>query len=634
MADRFSEADRLHRYNPEQAGEELVSVFARAFLDDEDKAVLEQLEDGSIILSRSGNKLADAGGNLVDARFGATISPGGTVGDGLSDDTDAIQTALALAGYQGGGTVLLDATKRYAIRPGVIVVPTGVILTFGYERPATARAVVNFEAGYPLPSFGAGQPPMPPTTGGQFVMLAGSAQGWDGDRAPAYIEMGGPRSGLVGASFYDSLNPSTNQGAVPTPFAVRSRFYGTTLERIELINTYRGLDVRGGRTVVRDITGNPLALGIRVDESYDVTRLFEIHFVDSFVRGTALQNWFRANSQGFQFLDNDYVVASRIFAFSYRIGAEFAASPVSTRVGLANQGTYGILSDSGFDGCQLGVIDSATQIVGMNISGTSMSPVGYDAATARGYASTTNKTGMTRMLGCNFWGTALFAALIQGGNVEMRGCYFMPDYGLGTFIRVETGAFVSLTENIFKGHAATWDIDIQGGNGYATGNRVFQRNGDQAPCHLNNDSPGFAVTTETTDAAFRALTTQSPRYLWKATQNPVNYSAWESVLDPYGHLQINRLSQDESAKQRVFDLNPDGGLGLLMNTQDYDNVGGADSAVLVTNQSPVGQSVIAFLFPNAAGGSVLVKMRADYAGNLSFDLPSGGHLKVNGVNIA
>ena len=65
MADRFSEADRIHRYLPELAGEEILSVFARALLGSDDRAVLEVGPDNSILISRSKKTLVDAAGNFA-----------------------------------------------------------------------------------------------------------------------------------------------------------------------------------------------------------------------------------------------------------------------------------------------------------------------------------------------------------------------------------------------------------------------------------------------------------------------------------------------------------------------------------------------------------------------------------------
>ena len=111
MSDRNLEADRIHRYRGENAGEEQISVFSRAILGDDNKASLETAADGSLVLSRSQTTIADKDGNFLlvgptnDPRLAATISLSGlVVGDGVTDDTNAILTASAACPV--GGTIL------------------------------------------------------------------------------------------------------------------------------------------------------------------------------------------------------------------------------------------------------------------------------------------------------------------------------------------------------------------------------------------------------------------------------------------------------------------------------------------------------------------------------------------------
>lgn len=67
---------------------------------------------------------------------GTSVKAYGAKGDGATDDTAAIQSAISAAASAGGGSVVFSVARYYTT--GTFVVPTGVVLCGAIEGRSTS----------------------------------------------------------------------------------------------------------------------------------------------------------------------------------------------------------------------------------------------------------------------------------------------------------------------------------------------------------------------------------------------------------------------------------------------------------------------------------------------------------------
>lgn len=181
--------------------------------------------------------------NVQDAPFNA-------LADGLSDDTDALQSALDLAGEQGGGIVYLPA-GLYALY-GNLVVPSGVELRGADDVPHRA-AIYGPASGTILLSY-VPQSTNNPDTDAPFIKLNGSNSGVRG------LTFHYPEQGITGNQDDIIAYPWTIQGEGDNVYAVNLAFS----------NVYRGIDFASYETsnhYIDQIVGTVLKEGLWVGKS-------------------------------------------------------------------------------------------------------------------------------------------------------------------------------------------------------------------------------------------------------------------------------------------------------------------------------------------------------------------------------
>ncbi len=489
-----------------------------------------------------------AAGETSDVLSPLTLETGATITVGATDESSYIQAQLNAAVAARRAVVYLEH-RQWGILPGNIQIPDHVTLAFG-GAGSMARQVVNY---------GAGQPAINPTSGGQFVQLGGSG---GSDTAAAYVSLTGVRSALLGASFYDPDNPSSLTTPVAKPFAVRVVNYGGTVKRVEFVNTYRGLDIQGGRVVAEDLTGNPLAIGVRCDAAYDFIHLRTTHFVDSFVRGTALDTWFTANAVGHIFYDVDNIVADDLNTFSYRIGLHVGPSPTNQR---EVHGPYGVVSNSTFDGCFYAVEDygTRTNYYPLTLANCTLNTSGY-GTTGRCYKADSTKFGITTVDG---------GSLFVGGDA-------------GTAVEISGGTLVRFVNN----HLLMSAI----GSPYA-----FLVNGT-----VGIDLFGNRINT--------AGTTKTIMVTPANCNGRIRDNSVGGIIDPANDVSCASTGVDLDTNRKM----------VSYSNGDYNNVAGANSHLLLANPSTAGQTVIGFVF--GPSGTLAGKLRMDYTGSLVYETGAGG----------
>jgi hypothetical protein len=297
--------------------------------------------------------------------------PYGARGDGVTDDTVAIQDALNDVGNGGGGIVFLPTGNYYIASQ--LSVPAQTTLA-GVWRAPTAFSQYN----------------------GTTLLAVANAGNTNG--AP-FITLQGPNSVLDGVTvFY----PNQVQQNPPTPYPWTVQGGGgdnVTIQNVLLVNPYLGVDLAthtSGRHLIRGLYGEPLLIGISVDQCYDIGRIMDVHFWPFWSANPALQAFTQTNGVSFNFMRTDWEVVQDIFSWGYDIGARFSAS--------TNGAMNGQMSNVNFDNVNIGLQLIATQPYAIHISNLNLANAGGG----------TNRIGIQSLSGGNcdldvngasFWGS-------------------------------------------------------------------------------------------------------------------------------------------------------------------------------------------------------------------------------------
>ena len=321
----------------------------------------------------------------------------GAVADGESDNTTAFQEALDAAGAAQGGVVTVP-TGRYAF-DGCLTVPKEVVLRGVYAyAPAHAGIRDNSEekpvyGSVLLPRANAGDEDGPP-----FVLLQSN-------------------SSLQGVCvFYPDQDP---EGPAPTPYpyAVALRGNNPSLIDCELLNPYNAVDAsRNQRALIRNVHGQPLHIGLYVDQVYDIGRIENVHWNPWWSTHEKLFEWQMHHGVGFIFGRTDWHYVLNTFCFGYNVGYQF----IATKDGATNGNFLGI----GADDCHTALVVEQSAPYGILITnGEFVSFHGPDPTMVRVDKA---HTGTVRFNNCAFWGPCNRNVVVDGtGTVGLSDCTFV-----------------------------------------------------------------------------------------------------------------------------------------------------------------------------------------------------------------
>jgi len=167
----------------------------------------------------------------------------GAKGDGQTDDTAAIQSALNAAGAAGGGSVVLSVARYFTA--GTLVIPAGVVLCGPTEGPFDVTGV------------------NPTSTAVAATLLITNSSG-------PFLTLQG-----IGAGVTDVLLHYPNQVATSAPspnvypYTIKVTAPGTKVARSTVTNAYNFLDIEVGRTMVQDMFIGAFHNDINIDHAYD-----------------------------------------------------------------------------------------------------------------------------------------------------------------------------------------------------------------------------------------------------------------------------------------------------------------------------------------------------------------------------
>jgi len=164
-----------------------------------------------------------------------------------------------------------------------------------------------------------------------------------------------------------------------------------------MTNPYQGVDFAthtSGRHLVRGLYGQPLRLGIAVDQCYDIGRVMDVHFWPFWTIDANILAYIQNNGVSFDFMRTDWEVVQDIFSFGYRVGARFRSS--------ASGSMNGQMSNVNFDSVDIGLQLLDTQPYAVHISNLNIASAGSTAA--RICIQSVNGNCNLNVNGATFWG--------------------------------------------------------------------------------------------------------------------------------------------------------------------------------------------------------------------------------------
>ena len=323
----------------------------------------------------------------------------GAKGDGITDDTEAIQNALNVAGEKNGGIVFLPVGS-YLIK-GNLIIPENVTLEGIWRAPFRGE----------------------PTKAGS-VLLAVAGKG-EADGTP-FIRVN-TSSILKGFAVFYPEQTKTDP-PIPYPWTIQCNGSADDVSLLDLtlINPYKAIDFGtfpAGRHKIKNIHAYPLYRGLYINQCYDVGRIEDIHFWPFWDLNPNSPLWKFTQREGIAFIigKTDGEMGYNLFSIFYSIGMQFIAGPIYDE----NRNITKYLPGSGtYTHCYMDItpcaikVENAMENAGITFLNSSFM--------AKVVVSPSNR-GPVKFVGCGFWGTKDldYQVLTEGhGSVTFDACHF------------------------------------------------------------------------------------------------------------------------------------------------------------------------------------------------------------------
>ncbi|XP_065193900.1 uncharacterized protein LOC135825089 [Sycon ciliatum] len=325
----------------------------------------------------------------------------GAKGDGKTDDTGAFQKALDES-YRLGSLLVMVPPGQYVIR-GNITIPQGSTLQGTY---------------FSVPAHNSGQD----ATHGQpdegSIILAYGGRGLTTNSCMiALSELSVFRGFTI---YYPEQVP--DKPPVPYPWSVCLNGINAAVTDVECLNCWNAVRaVQAHRHYIARIQGQPINMGIFVDQTYDIGRIEDVHFNPWYSSHPEYVAWQMLHGQSFVFARTDWEYVFNTFAFAYAVGYRFIESPT----GACNGNFLGIGADM--------VANASVQVDAAQGEGILITNGEFTSFISKSwgkqYAEPTqilvspSNTGAVRLSNTAFWGPSYQVAKISGsGTVGFMGC--------------------------------------------------------------------------------------------------------------------------------------------------------------------------------------------------------------------
>ena len=313
----------------------------------------------------------------------------GTVTGGGTDNSAAFSAALAAAGAAGGGEVIVPQ-GTYTLASTGFTIPTAVKLTGVASGP---------------PDYTKGGTPIAPLNGTTLILIGGAGV------STGSVFALNENAGIQGFTLYWPGNPATASTPTAYPWAIVTSTTGVnqTIRDMTLANPYQGIMVPIGRSLIENVFGQPIATGIFVDNSQDITRFRNIHLWPATGYPSNLATWILANGVAFKFGRSDEQFCEGLFCYGYNVGYQF--------ISTSNGTTYGHFGGCSADWCNIDIDCQATGYQGVNFIGG-----GFVGSGTGAYAVKLG-SGNLQVIGARFWNSG-YTVNQAGGNLILNGNWF------------------------------------------------------------------------------------------------------------------------------------------------------------------------------------------------------------------
>jgi hypothetical protein len=297
--------------------------------------------------------------------IGTSVNSFGAKGDGHTDDSAAIQSAINAASAAGGGSVVFSVARYFTTAQ--FMVPKGVVLCGAIEGPFDV-------AGVNPATTAVGPTLLVTNTSGPFLTLQ-----------------------ALGAGVTDLLFHYPNQvnsgAAAPTvyPYTIQVKAPGTKVARSTVTNAYNFLDIEVGRTMAQDLFIGAFNIGVNIDHTLDhvsLQNLLNSVFWDVLEGATyprPIDTWVLNHGTALVVGRMDSLDLHGFFAFSRFTGILLTDSPDKSQNPTCG---YGAAADVDLDTVQYGIVVTAS-----NFPGYKFTNVDIGAAPALGQAAVQVRAG-------------------------------------------------------------------------------------------------------------------------------------------------------------------------------------------------------------------------------------------------
>ena len=345
-------------------------------------------------------------GNALSApsAYAFNVLDAGAKGDGITDNTKAFNETLQFALQQGGGYVYAP-TGKYLFN-GQINIPDGVSLVGSYLTvPQHQRPTID-------------------TLNDGTILLCKYGRK-SNNISDSFITIGHSAT-LQGVTIFYPQQLCDGSVPVEYPPTIWMNQANSAVFDVELLNSWYGIYAVGAaRHFISRVQGQPIYVGLFIDETYDIGRIENVHWNPWYcgnVNYTSIQT---IDGTAFVFARSDWEYVLNTFSFGYAIGYHF----IESSTGAMNGNFVGIGADYC---CNVSILIDASQPMGLLITNAEFTAFHTDKFAPNNDAIPThviigeNNVGAVQFENTNFWGPAQYVARLYGDSpTTFMSCVFV-----------------------------------------------------------------------------------------------------------------------------------------------------------------------------------------------------------------